>query len=87
MKQLAQGGQNKLRDLIGSEKFVEVYKSVWMGLKQKRDGRKQAQKIVAAVDQNGMPSQSGAYGSQAPGTQEAEDNGDEDWQVDEVVRY
>jgi hypothetical protein len=61
-----------------------------MGLKQKRDGRKQAQKIVAAVDpQNGMPSESSvsAYGSQAPGTQEAEDNGDEDWQVDEVVWY
>lgn len=50
VKQLAQGVQNKLRDLIGSEKFVEVYKSVRMGLKQKRDGRKQAQKIVAAVD-------------------------------------
>ncbi|CAD6233132.1 unnamed protein product [Miscanthus lutarioriparius] len=50
VKQLAQGVQNKLRDLIGSEKFVEVYKSVWMGLKQKRDSRKQAQKIVAAVD-------------------------------------
>ncbi|CAD6233099.1 unnamed protein product [Miscanthus lutarioriparius] len=33
VKQLAQGVQNKLRDLIGSEKFVEVYNSVRMGLK------------------------------------------------------
>ena len=50
VKELAQGVQNKLLDLIGSDKFVEVYKSFRMGLKQKQDGRKQAQKIVAAVD-------------------------------------
>jgi len=50
VKQLAEGVQGKLRDLIGPEKFAEVYRSVHKGLKQKRDSRKRAQKIIAAVD-------------------------------------
>uniref|UniRef100_K3XDN4 Uncharacterized protein n=1 Tax=Setaria italica TaxID=4555 RepID=K3XDN4_SETIT len=50
VKQLAEGVRDKLRDLIGSEKFVEVYQSVRKGLKYKRDSRKQAQKVIAAVD-------------------------------------
>ncbi|WVZ69932.1 hypothetical protein U9M48_018646 [Paspalum notatum var. saurae] len=50
VKQLAEGVRNKLRDQIGADKFVEVYKRVRMGLKHKRDGRKRAQKLIAAVD-------------------------------------
>ncbi|CAO2203839.1 unnamed protein product [Urochloa humidicola] len=50
VKQLADGVRDKLRDVIGPEKFVEVYQSVRKGLKQKRDSRKQAQKVIAAVD-------------------------------------
>ncbi|XP_039847986.1 small subunit processome component 20 homolog isoform X2 [Panicum virgatum] len=50
VKQLAEGVQGKLRDLIGPEKFAEVYRRVYKGLKQKRDSRKQTQKIIAAVD-------------------------------------
>ncbi|XP_062230251.1 uncharacterized protein LOC133927941 isoform X2 [Phragmites australis] len=50
VKQLAEGVRDKLRDRIGVEKFVEAYNSVRKGLKQKRESRKQAQKIIAAVD-------------------------------------
>ncbi|CAO2170436.1 unnamed protein product [Urochloa humidicola] len=50
VKQLAEGVRDKLRDVIGPEKFVEVYKSVRKDLKQKRDSRKQVQKVIAAVD-------------------------------------
>jgi U3 small nucleolar RNA-associated protein 20 len=50
VKQLAEGVQGKLRDLIGPEKFAEVYRRVYKGLKQKRDSRKRTQKIIAAVD-------------------------------------
>jgi U3 small nucleolar RNA-associated protein 20 len=50
VKQLAEEVRDKLRELIGSEKFVEVYQSVRKGLKHKRDSRKQAQKVIAAVD-------------------------------------
>jgi U3 small nucleolar RNA-associated protein 20 len=39
-----------LCDLIGTEKFVEVYNSVRKGLKQKRESRKQSEKLIAAVD-------------------------------------
>lgn len=49
-KQLAEGVQNKLRDLIGADNFAKVYNRVRMSLKQKRDGRKRAQKLIAAVD-------------------------------------
>ncbi|KAF8670965.1 hypothetical protein HU200_050235 [Digitaria exilis] len=50
VKQLAEGVQGKLRELIGPEKFVGVYRGIQKGLKHKRDSRKQAQKIIAAVD-------------------------------------
>ncbi|KAJ1284067.1 hypothetical protein BS78_03G175200 [Paspalum vaginatum] len=50
VKQLAEGVRNKLRDQIGADKFAEVYRRVRMGLKHKRDGRKRAQKLIAAVD-------------------------------------
>ncbi|TVU34273.1 hypothetical protein EJB05_16104 [Eragrostis curvula] len=50
VKQLAEGVRDKLRDLIGMEKFVEAYNSVRKSLKEKRDSRKQSEKIIAAVD-------------------------------------
>uniref|UniRef100_A0A0A9EVA8 U3 small nucleolar RNA-associated protein 20 C-terminal domain-containing protein n=1 Tax=Arundo donax TaxID=35708 RepID=A0A0A9EVA8_ARUDO len=50
VKQLAESVRDKLRNRIGVEKFVEVYNGVRKGLKQKRESRKQAQKIIAAVD-------------------------------------
>ncbi|KAL6881997.1 hypothetical protein ACP4OV_011469 [Aristida adscensionis] len=50
VKQLAESVRDKLRDRIGVEKFVEVYNSVRKGMKQKRESRKQSQKIVAATD-------------------------------------
>uniref|UniRef100_J3L1D9 Uncharacterized protein n=1 Tax=Oryza brachyantha TaxID=4533 RepID=J3L1D9_ORYBR len=50
VKQLADSVRDKLCDLIGTEKFVEVYNSVRKGLKQKRDSRKQSEKLIAAVD-------------------------------------
>lgn len=50
VKQLADSVRDKLCDLIGTEKFVEVYNSVRKGLKQKRESRKQSEKLIAAVD-------------------------------------
>uniref|UniRef100_A0A0E0JKH0 Uncharacterized protein n=1 Tax=Oryza punctata TaxID=4537 RepID=A0A0E0JKH0_ORYPU len=50
VKQLADTVRDKLCDLIGTEKFVEVYNSVRKGLKQKRESRKQSEKLIAAVD-------------------------------------
>ncbi|KAL6615458.1 hypothetical protein ACP70R_037728 [Stipagrostis hirtigluma subsp. patula] len=50
VKHMAEGVRDKLRDRIGVEKFVEVYNMVRKGMKQKRESRKQAEKIVAAVD-------------------------------------
>lgn len=50
VKQSAEVARDKLRNLIGVEKFVEVYNSVRKDLKAKRESRKQAEKLVAAVD-------------------------------------
>uniref|UniRef100_A0A0D9YB09 Uncharacterized protein n=1 Tax=Oryza glumipatula TaxID=40148 RepID=A0A0D9YB09_9ORYZ len=50
VKQLADSVRDKLCDLIGTEKFVQVYNSVRKGLKQKRESRKQSEKLIAAVD-------------------------------------
>uniref|UniRef100_A0A0E0C3W0 Uncharacterized protein n=1 Tax=Oryza meridionalis TaxID=40149 RepID=A0A0E0C3W0_9ORYZ len=50
VKQLADSVRDKMCDLIGTEKFVEVYNSVRKGLKQKRESRKQSEKLIAAVD-------------------------------------
>ncbi|GJN18548.1 hypothetical protein PR202_gb05720 [Eleusine coracana subsp. coracana] len=50
VKQLAEGVRDKLRDLIGVEKFVEVYNSVRKSLKEKLESRKQSAKVIAAVD-------------------------------------
>uniref|UniRef100_A0A0D9V2B9 Uncharacterized protein n=1 Tax=Leersia perrieri TaxID=77586 RepID=A0A0D9V2B9_9ORYZ len=50
VKQLADSVRDKLSDLIGTEKFVEVYNSVRKDLKQKRESRKQSEKLIAAVD-------------------------------------
>uniref|UniRef100_A0A453EZ34 HTH arsR-type domain-containing protein n=2 Tax=Aegilops tauschii subsp. strangulata TaxID=200361 RepID=A0A453EZ34_AEGTS len=50
VKQSAEVTRDKLRDLIGVEKFVEIYNSVRKDLKAKRESRKQAEKLVAAVD-------------------------------------
>ncbi|KAM3330839.1 hypothetical protein ACQJBY_027135 [Aegilops geniculata] len=50
VKQSAEVSRDKLRDLIGVEKFVEIYNSVRKDLKAKRESRKQAEKLVAAVD-------------------------------------
>jgi methyl coenzyme M reductase gamma subunit len=50
VKQLAEVVRDKLRDLIGMEKSVEVYNSVRKSLKEKRESRKQSEKIIAAVD-------------------------------------
>jgi U3 small nucleolar RNA-associated protein 20 len=49
-KQSAEVARDKLRDLIGVEKFVEVYNSVRKEVKAKREFRKQAEKLVAVND-------------------------------------
>ena len=49
-KQSAEVARDKLRDLIGVEKFVEVYNGVRKELKAKRELRKQGEKLVAAVN-------------------------------------
>uniref|UniRef100_A0ACD5UJH9 Uncharacterized protein n=1 Tax=Avena sativa TaxID=4498 RepID=A0ACD5UJH9_AVESA len=49
-KQSAEMARDKLRDLIGVEKFVEVYNTVRKELKAKRESRKQVEKLVAAND-------------------------------------
>ncbi|KAM0879606.1 hypothetical protein ACQ4PT_034126 [Festuca glaucescens] len=49
-KQSAEVARDKLRDLIGVEKFVEVYNSVRKDVKAKREFRKQAEKLVAVND-------------------------------------
>jgi hypothetical protein len=67
-------GTNCVILFIGVEKFVQ---SLRKSLKEKQESRKQSEKIIAAVD----PAR------ELRGSTRGEGNGDENWEVDEVVLY
>ncbi|XP_031259480.1 small subunit processome component 20 homolog isoform X1 [Pistacia vera] len=50
MKQLAQEVSDSIRNTVGSQNFVQIYNEIRKNLKQKRDKRKQEEKVMAVVN-------------------------------------
>lgn len=50
MKQFAQEVSDSIRNTIGSQNFVQIYNEIRKNLKQKRDKRKQEEKVMAVVN-------------------------------------
>nr|CAD1819808.1 unnamed protein product [Ananas comosus var. bracteatus] len=50
IKQLAEEVRDSVRDVLGVDNFVQVYNMIRKNLKQKREKRKQSQKLVAVVN-------------------------------------
>lgn len=50
IKQLAEEVRDSLRDVLGVDSFVQVYNRVRKNVKQKRDKRRQEQKLLAVIN-------------------------------------
>ena len=50
LTQQAQEVRDGIRGIIGEHKFVQVYRQIRNNIKEKRDKRKQAEKVMAVVN-------------------------------------
>lgn len=50
MKQFAHEVCDSIRNTVGSQNFIQVYNEIRKNLKQKRDKRKQEEKVMAVVN-------------------------------------
>ncbi|KAK1298071.1 hypothetical protein QJS10_CPB14g00512 [Acorus calamus] len=50
IKQLAEEALQSIKEVIGQESFLQLYNTIRKNQKEKREGRKQEEKVIAAVD-------------------------------------
>ncbi|KAK1276802.1 hypothetical protein QJS04_geneDACA000746 [Acorus gramineus] len=50
IKQLAEEARQSIKEVIGQESFLQLYNTIRKNQKEKREGRKQEEKVIAAVD-------------------------------------